>query len=114
MDKLCYWEIPTTDIEATGLFLAELFGWTMQPSGPGYVMFGVEDGMGGGLQQVTETPERGIRAYVGVDDIPATLAKAEALGGEITQPKTAIGEDWGFWAEMRLPGGTRLGLWSKD
>ncbi len=113
MDKPDYWEIPTTDLAKTSQFLAELFGWKIAPSGDNYVMFSVEGGMGGGIQQVDEPPGHGIRVYIQVDDIPARLARVEELGGEVLHAKTEIGNDWGYWAEFRAPGGCRLGLWSK-
>lgn len=114
MDKLMYWEIPSTDVPRTSEFFAGLFGWKMERSSGGYVMFEVEEGIGGGIQPVEQDPGHGIMVYIGVDDIPATLKKVEELGGTIVRPKTEIGNDWGYWAEFKAPGGCRsVALWSK-
>lgn len=114
MDKLVYWEIPTTDLEKTTAFFSALFGWKMEPTSDDYVMFQVEDGMGGGIQRVEKDPGHGVMAYVKVDDIPATLSRVQELGGKPLQPKTEIGNDWGYWASFQAPGCPLLGLWSQD
>ena len=114
MPDLIYWAIPSTDVEKSSAFLAELFGWTMTPSTDDYMMFTTGDGVPGGIEKATEPAPRGVSVYVGVDDIPATLAKVESLGGEVVQPKTAVGGDHGYWGALRDPGGTWLGVWSKD
>ena len=114
MNKLVYWEIPTTDVQKASAFFGELFGWEMQPSGDDYVMFLVEDGIGGGIQKVEDAPGHGISAYIAVEDIPATLARVEELGGTTVHPKTEIGGGHGFWADFQAPGNTaRVGLWSQ-
>jgi uncharacterized protein len=114
MNKLVHWEIPSTDLGASSRFYAELFGWTMQPSGDSYVVFGVEDGVGGGLNKVDVVPAPGIEVYIGVPDIPAALAQATALGGRVAQEKTEIGGDMGFWAAIEDPCGCRIAVWSQS
>jgi hypothetical protein len=49
--------------------------------------------------------------YVGTDDIEATLAKAETLGGEILVPKSEIpGQGWfGMFSD---PTGNQIGLFT--
>jgi predicted enzyme related to lactoylglutathione lyase len=114
MDKLVYWEIRSMDIDTTSAFFAQLFGWKMQKTSEHYVMFEVEGGISGGIQHIDADPGQGLAVYIGVDDIPATLRKAEKLGGTIVHPKTEIGGDWGYWADFRPPGGCpAIGLWSK-
>ena len=113
MQKLVYWEIPSQDVNKDAAFFAELFGWRTEPSGEAYVSFHVDEGLGGGIQKVESPPDHGISVYIGVEDIPPTLAKAEALGAETLHPKTDIGEGWGYWADFRAPGGARIGLHAK-
>ena len=80
MNGLCYWEIPSTNVAKSSAFYAKLFGWKMEPSSEGYVMFQVQGG----------------------------------LGGRVVKPKTEIGNDWGYWAAFKDPGGcTSVALWSK-
>jgi len=114
MNAPCYWEISSTDPEATGRFFEQLFGWKLTPSQNNHWMFEVEDGMSGGIQPVTESPGHGLMVYIEVDDIPATLARIVELGGAVAKPRTEIGNDWGYWAEFKAPGGCRsVALWSK-
>lgn len=113
MNKLVHWEIPTTDLEASSRFYSELFGWSMQPAGEGYILFAVEDGVGGGLNKVDEMPAPCIEVYIGVPDIAAALAKATALGGRTVHEKVEIGGGMGFWAAVEDPGGCRIAVWSE-
>jgi len=114
MNTLSYWEIPSTNVAKSSSFYSKLFGWKMQPSGEGYMMFDVKGGLGGGIQRVKRAPGEGVMVYIEVKDIPATLAKVVKLGGKVLTPKTAISKEWGFWAAFKDPGGcTGVGLWSK-
>jgi predicted enzyme related to lactoylglutathione lyase len=113
MDKLIHWEIPSTDVKKSGEFLTKLFGWKTQQFSPDYLMFEVEDGVGGGIAKVEKMPEPCIDVYIKVADIPAALAKAESLGARIERPKTEIGGGMGFYAYLRDPCGCRVGLWSQ-
>jgi uncharacterized protein len=114
VNGLCYWEIPSINVAKSSAFYAKLFGWKMTPSGKDYVMFEVKGGLGGGIQKVKKTPGQGVMVYVEVKDIPATLARVEKLGGKVLKPKTEIGNDWGYWAAFKDPGGcSSVGLWSK-
>jgi predicted enzyme related to lactoylglutathione lyase len=113
MNKLAHWEIPSTDLSKSTKFYSALFGWKIQSWSETYAIFSVEDGVGGGIAKVEKMPEPCIDVYVGVDDIPAVLAKAEALGGKVEQPKTEIGGGMGFLAFFRDPCGCRIGLASE-
>ena len=113
MPNLVYWEIPSTDVQKTSDFLASLFGWTMTPSTDDYMMFHTGDGPPGGIEKTDAEPPRGVRTYVHVEDITATLADVERLGGTVIQAKTQIGGDHGYWGAFRAPGGCWLGVWSK-
>jgi predicted enzyme related to lactoylglutathione lyase len=113
MNGLCYWEIPSRNVSKSSEFYARLFGWKMTPSTDDYVMFSAKSGLGGGIQRVKQAPGSGVMAYVEVKDIPAMLRKVTGLGGKVVKTKTAIGNDWGFWAAFKDPGGCTLGLWSR-
>jgi predicted enzyme related to lactoylglutathione lyase len=76
MDRLVHWEIPATDVKKSAEFYGKLFGWKTQQFDPNYVMFEVEDGVGGGIARVEKIPEPCIDLYISVDDIPAALNKA--------------------------------------
>ena len=80
-------EIRSEDPDATRSFFAELFGWKVASEGgfPGYTFIdtGAENG-----PAVTISPRQGadnkVLFFVSVDDVPATLEKAEQLGGKVT------------------------------
>jgi predicted enzyme related to lactoylglutathione lyase len=81
-------EIRSEDPDATRSFFAELFGWKVASEGgfPGYTFIdtGSEDG-----PAVAISPRQGaedeVLFFVSVADVGATLAKAEELGGKVTQ-----------------------------
>jgi predicted enzyme related to lactoylglutathione lyase len=114
VNGLCYWEIPSRDVAKSAIFYARLFGWKMTSSGKDYVMFQAKSGPGGGIQKVKKAPGQGVMVYVEVKDIPSTLDRVVKLGGQVVRPRTEIGEDWGYWAAFRDPGGCMsVGLWSR-
>src|SRR6478736_3192672 len=92
-------EIRSTDPDATREFFAELFGWKVASDGafPGYTF--IDTGAEGG-PYVAIGPRQGaedeVLFFVGVEDVAATLARAEELGGSIVQqaqqvPGTSFG-----------------------
>ena len=50
--------------------------------------------------------------YVRVDDLAATLAAAEALGGSTLTPPTMLPADNGSVAALADPDGHAVGLWA--
>ena len=114
MSKLVHWEIPSTDLAVSTRFYTDLFGWSFAPWGDDYATFDVADGVGGGISKVEKMPAPCIEVYIGVADIPATLAKVETLGGKVIQPKTEIGGGMGNMAFFQDPCGCRIGLWSQE
>ncbi|MBM3331825.1 VOC family protein [candidate division WOR-3 bacterium] len=114
MNGLCYWEIPSRNVARSAAFYAKLFRWKMTPSGKDYMMFEAKSGLGGGIQKTQQAPGQGVMVYVEVKDIPATLARVVRLGGKVLKTKTEIGNDWGFWAAFKDPGGcSSICLWSR-
>ena len=109
-------EIPATDSRAASKFYADLFDWKIQvdPSFD-YHMFQADPGPGGGFVQVSATSEAykvgDVRIYVSTDDIDATLAQVEALGGKTLEPKTEIPQT-GWFAVFADPAGNRIGLFT--
>ena len=86
-------EIRSEDPDATRTFFAELFGWKVASEGgfPGYTFIdtGAENG-----PAVAISPRQGaddeVLFFVRVDDVAATLEKAEQLGGKVTQPAQEV------------------------
>ncbi len=103
-------EFSTTDREESGKFYSELFGWKVeQMPDLNYAIFEAE-GTGGGFNPVNEdNPVGTVMIYVGTDDIEASLAKAEKLGGKTITPKTEI-PGFGWFGIFMDPTGNKVGL----
>lgn len=106
-------EFSANDREAASKFYSDLFGWKFQQIPEmNYATFETGEGVGGGLNPVTDTnPAGSVVVYIGSADIDADLAKAESLGAKIIQPKTEIpNTGWfGFFAD---PTGNMIGLYT--
>jgi len=105
-------EISASDREAAGKFYNQLFGWVItQMPEMNYAMFETPEGIGGGLNPVQENNPAGtVLVYIGTDDIEASLAKVEALGGSTLVPMTEI-PGMGWFAIFRDPTGNQIGLY---
>lgn len=104
-------EIRSEDPDATRQFFADLFGWKVASEGgfPGYTF--IDTGAEGG-PAVAISPRQGaqdeVLFFVAVEDVPATLSRAEELGGSITQPAQEVpGVSFGVFADPR---GHRIGV----
>jgi uncharacterized protein len=97
-------EIRSTDPDATRSFYAELFGWTYGDGAfPGYTF--VDTGVENALPTAIGPVQGGSDAvlfFVGVEDVEATLARAEELGGAIVQPAQHVpGVTFGVFADAQ-------------
>ena len=82
-------EIRSQDPDATRRFFADLFGWKVASEGafPGYTF--IDTGVEGGTFVAIsprQSAEDEVLFFVAVQDVEATLARAEQLGGSIVQP----------------------------
>jgi predicted enzyme related to lactoylglutathione lyase len=91
-------EIPAANVEASGKFYSELFGWKLQHVPEmNYTMWeaGEGDEYGGFPQVSDENPVGQVLVYIASDDIEADLQKVVELGGKILRPKDEIpGTGW--------------------
>jgi predicted enzyme related to lactoylglutathione lyase len=96
-------EIRSNDPDATRKFFADLLGWKVASEGgfPGYTFIdtGAQDG-----PAVAISPRQGaadeVLFFVSVEDVAATLKRAEELGGEIIQPVQEVpGVSFGVFAD---------------
>ena len=111
--KICYVEIPATDIDRSARFYAGVFGWQLRRRGDGATAF--DDGVGevSGTWVTGRPPsgEPGLLLYVMVDSVADTLELATANGAELVQP---IGHDAPeITARIRDPGGNVIGLYQE-
>jgi uncharacterized protein len=90
--KICYLEIPATDIPRSSDFYARVFGWRLRRRGDGATSF--DDGAGevSGAWVVGQPPSPvpGLLVHIMVDSVAATIDAVIAHGGELVQP---IGAD---------------------
>jgi predicted enzyme related to lactoylglutathione lyase len=111
--KICYVEIPATDIEKSAEFYRAAFGWKTRTRGDGALAFddGVGEVSGTWVLRRPASPTPGLLLYIMVEDAEATVAKIQAAGGEIVQ---AIGGDAPeITARFRDPGGNVLGIYQE-
>lgn len=111
--KICYIEMPATDVARSAEFYQRVFGWQIRQRGDGATAF--DDGVGevSGTWVVGRPPaaEPGLMVYIMVDSVSATVEAVIANGGEIVQ---AIGADAPeITARFRDPGGNVLGLYQE-
>ncbi|MBE3558193.1 MAG: VOC family protein [Ktedonobacteraceae bacterium] len=109
-------DIPAGDPAAASKFYGDLFGWNIAvDKSYDYYMFRPEQGPGGGFVKAGEGEMDykvgEVLIYVSTDDIDATLARVEELGGKTLAPKTAI-PGVGAFAFFADPAGNRIGLFT--
>src|SRR6478672_13835104 len=111
--KICYIEIPATDIARSAEFYGKVFGWSIRKRGDGSTAF--DDGVGevSGTWKLGRPPasQPGLMVYIMVDSVAATLEAIVANGGEIVQPIGADAPE--ITARFRDPAGNVLGLYQQ-
>jgi len=111
--KVCYLEIPATDIDQSSRFYAAVFGWAVRRRGDGATAFddAVGEVSGAWVKGRPASRDAGLLVYVMVDSVAATIQAVLAHGGEIVQP---IGGDAGeITARFRDPAGNLIGLYQE-
>jgi uncharacterized protein len=90
-------ELNTTDLGKAKEFYGQLFDWKLEDvPNMGYTMIKVGEGTGGGMMThpVPGAPSAWL-AYVMVDDVNASTAKAKSLGATVLRDTTEIpGVGW--------------------
>lgn len=109
--RIVHIELPVADREAAARFFADLFGWAFTHYADQQMAAFDTGAISGALnaaEDVLSAPRR-VLVYVESDDVAADLDRAEALGGEVLAPRTAIpGVGWfGLFAD---PAGNTIGL----
>lgn len=93
-NRVIYFEIPSSDTEASKKFFDDVFGWTFRPFGEmdyWQAMTGdpKQPGIDGAIMKKVH-PEQPLVNSIQVENIDETLEKVEAAGGSIALPKMAI------------------------
>lgn len=111
--KICYLEMPATDIARSAEFYKKVFGWNLRQRGDGATAFddGVGEVSGAWVQGRPPADQPGLLFYIMVDSVEASVKAVVAAGGQIVQP---IGGDPGeITARFRDPGGNVIGLYQE-
>jgi predicted enzyme related to lactoylglutathione lyase len=109
--KICYIEMPATDIRRSADFYQKIFGWQIRQRGNGSTAFDDSTGEVSGTwvrgRPAAEKP--GLLVYIMVDSVAATCDAVIANGGEIVQPIGADAPE--VTARFRDPAGNVIGLY---
>ena len=111
--KICYLEIPTTDLARSVRFYQAAFGWQVRKRGDGSTAFddGVGEVSGAWATGRPSSATPGLLLYVMVDSIPTTIALIKANGGRIVQPLGVDAPE--LTARFADPDGNVLGLYQQ-
>jgi predicted enzyme related to lactoylglutathione lyase len=111
--KICYVEMPASDIQRSAEFYEKVFGWRIRRRGDGSIAF--DDGVGevSGTwvtgRPAASTP--GLLIYIMVDSVAATIGSIVAHGGDIVQTIGADAPE--ITARFRDPAGNVIGLYQQ-
>jgi predicted enzyme related to lactoylglutathione lyase len=110
-------ELNTTDVDKSKTFYGKLFDWKLEDIPMGdetYTMIGVGTGTAGGIikNPMPGAPSMWL-AYVAVDDIHASTAKAKSLGATIVRDVTEV-PGMGWFSIIMDPTGAGLALWKPE
>ena len=111
--KICYVEIPTSDIARSSSFYNKVFGWNIRKRADGSVAFDDTTGEVSGTWILERPPagKPGLLLYIMVDSVTATVEAIVANGGEIVQPIGADAPE--ITARFRDPAGNVIGLYQQ-
>src|SRR5271168_3656502 len=104
-----HFEIGCRDTEKAQKFYAEMFDWKIAGAGPAAMVAPENNGISGHFTALGHEPFHYTIFYVDVEDVAATLKKAESLGGKTLVPPVDI--PMGTFAWMQDPEGNTVGLW---
>ena len=111
--KICYIELPATDVARSADFCQRVFGWNMRKRGDGSTAFDDTTGQVSGAWVLGQPPASapGLLFYVMVDSVAVTIDLVMANGGDIVQPIGADAPE--ITARIRDPGGNIVGLYQE-
>jgi len=111
--KICYLEIPATDVEQSADFYRRAFGWQTRRRGDGEIAFDdtVNEVSGAWVLGRPPSPEPGLMIHIMVADAAAAVEAVLAAGGEITQDVDPSAQE--KLARFRDPAGNVLGIYQQ-
>ncbi len=122
MSKIVHTAFISENPRATADFFGKLLGWKIENmASPGMEYFlwnypGEKDG-GGGIgrsseDQIDKSPH--VNIFVDVDNLGEALSRAKSLGATQIWEETEIPNNMGYFLVLEIPGGIKMGLWSKQ
>ncbi len=111
--KICYIEIPATDVGRSADFYRRAFGWRVRRRGDGSIAFDdtVSQVSGTWVLERPPSPEPGLMVYIMVADGAAAVVAVVEAGGEIVQPIDPRERE--VVARFRDPAGNVLGIYQQ-
>lgn len=111
--KICYVEIPATDVDRSAAFYKTVFGWNVRLRGDGHKAFDdtVGEVSGAWVKGRPPAAKPGLLFYVMVDSVEATIESVVANGGVIVQPLGADAPE--ITARFADPAGNVIGLYQE-
>ena len=111
--KICYIEMPATEIARSANFYKGVFGWAIRKRGDGSTAFDDTTGQVSGTWVLGRPPaaKPGLLFYIMVDNVAATIDAVVAHGGEIVQMIGADAPE--ITARFRDPAGNVIGLYQE-
>ena len=108
----CHVEIPTAAIENAKRFYGSCFGWKFTDIPQlSYTLYDAGEGeVGGGLWNPAAGVPRQIVNYISVENIESAVARVEANGGKLVNPKMEVPNS-GWFVLIADPDGNTIGLW---
>ena len=111
--KICYIEIPTTDVQRSAEFYQRAFGWQVRRRGDGTIAFDdtVNEVSGTWVLDRSPAVDPGLIVYVMVGDVSAAVDAVVSAGGEIVTPVDPASSV--VYAHFRDPAGNLFGIYEQ-
>jgi len=111
--KICYIEIPATDVQRSADFYSRAFGWQLRTGGDGAIAFDDTVNEVSGTWVLGRPPARepGLMVYVMVANARTAVKAIESAGGEIVRPVDPDARE--VVATFRDPAGNVLGIYQQ-
>ncbi len=109
--SIAWYEIHVPDLDVAQRFYGAVFGWSFQPFRDGYAVASEGGRPICGLSADQGSPAgRSVRVYLATDELESVLDRVRTAGGEVTQERTLVNEEFGWFALFTDPSGLSLGV----
>ncbi len=102
--------IPAPNLELAKSFYANVFRFEISDYSDTFAVFKAGN-ISGGLDSQLVPSTASTSLSITVEDIPKVLEAITKNGGQVLQPKYALGPNVGFWAKFKDPNGNAYELY---